>query len=79
MSQYGVDSRYIKISPERQYLSLDGVGMTNDKKALKDYNLTDFSTVTLTDMGMTMPMWLAKVIVYAGVPIIYELYVSNHF
>ena len=24
-------------------------------------------------------MWLSKVIIYAGVPIIYELYSTNHF
>jgi hypothetical protein len=53
--------------------------MSNDKKNLRDYNLSDFSTVTLTDLGPTIPMWLSKVIVYAGVPIIYELYATNHY
>ena len=56
-----------------------GKDTTTSTTELRDYGVRNFSTIILTDLGWTMPLALSKVIVYAGVPLIYEAYAVNHW
>lgn len=53
--------------------------MTCVHKQLSDYGVQDFSTIILTDLGWTIPLGISRVVVFAGVPIIFEAYASNHW